>query len=265
MIIGVQNLSTLVTSEAAYDMTLLVDKQVREHVAPAWGIIPPQVQFVTSARHSPRDAIIGILDDADQAGDLGWHTEGPGADVYGRVFARPVLENGGDALTNMLSVCSVLSHEVIEVLGDAACNGWAQRADGLLIARELCDPVESLSYPVSVASRTTTVRGTVSDFVLPAWFDPDAHPADQFDWLSRLSEPFQVRPDGYVIVMSGGTVTAQWGDRYPAWRKATKAHQAARTARRSGFPHPEGLVAENVPATSALSGSSGIDYQGKPH
>lgn len=254
MIIGVQNLSSVVSSEDAYAMTLLVDKQVREHVAPAWGIIPPQVRFVTNAGQGSHDAIIGILDDADQAGDLGWHTEGPDADVYGRVFARPVLANGGNALTNVLSVCSVLSHEVIETLGDPACNGWAQQGDGTLTARELCDPVEAASYTISVTSRNgTTVTGTVSDFVLPAWFDPDAAPGEQLDWLSLLTAPFQVQSDGYVIVMTGGTVTDQWGDRYPEWRKMTKQHPTARTARRSNdFPHPDGLVgAADVPTRLA--------------
>lgn len=244
MIIAVQNLSTLVADRDAYDMTILVAEQVRRHVAPAWGIQPPRVEYVPvtpSALAVPAppkfDAVIGILDDADQAGDLGWHTEGPGADVYGRVFARPVLGNGGNALTRPLSVCSVLSHEVIETALDSACNGWAQRADGTLVARELCDPVESDSYTVAISSTMgVQVTGTVSDFVLPAWFDPGAATGAQVDQMGLLASPFGVRPDGYVIVMSGGTVTEQWGERYPAWRRATKEHPAARTARRSGGP-----------------------------
>lgn len=236
LIIAVQNLSTLVSDQDAYDMTLLVDRQVRDHVAPAWGIQPPFVEFykpsADPAVPAPHfTAIIGILDDADQAGDLGWHTEGPDAAVYGRVFARPVLANGGNALTDQLSVCSVLSHEVIEVIGDAACNGWAQRPDGSLAARELCDPVEGDSYVMTVKTAGETVSGTVSDFVFPAWFDPDAAGAP-FDWMDLLSSPFQVRPSGYLIVMAGGTVTEQWGEEFPLWRLVTKEHPTARTARR---------------------------------
>jgi hypothetical protein len=198
-----------------------------------WGLVPPTVTFLDKPQEFPCDAIIGVLDDADQAGDLGWHTEGPDADVYGRVFAAPVLQNGGDALTNELSVCSVLSHECIETFGDAACNRWAQRPDGSWVAVELADPVEGDSYPVTVESNAQTVTGTLSDFVLPAWFDPDA-PTGRTDWLSLVTAPFQVRDTGYVITMAAGStaVTEQWGAKYPEWRKATKASPTARTARR---------------------------------
>jgi hypothetical protein len=242
MIIAVQNLSTLVSDDDAYSMALLVDRQVRDHVAPAWGIQPPEVTFYKPPLINPvtrYTAIIGILDDADQAGDLGWHAEGPDADVYGRVFAQPVLANGGNALTDQLSVCSVLSHETIEVIGDSACNGWHQQDSGTLVARELCDPVESDSYPVTVTTEGgTSVTGTVSDFVFPAWFDPDAANGTQLDQMNLLASPFEVRPDGYVIVMSGGSVTEQWGERYPLWRVMTKQHPAARTARRDASVMP---------------------------
>lgn len=236
MIIAVQNLSTLVTDEDAYAMAVLCDRQARRDVAPAWGVQPSQVTFLKQASLLHYDAIIGILDDADQAGDLGWHTEGPGADVYGRVFARPVLDNGGNALTDALSVCSVLSHEVVETIGDAACNAWAQQADGTLVARELCDPVESDSYLMTVTTEEgTSLSGTVSDFLLPAWFDPDAK-GGPYDQMSLLAAPFEVRSDGYVIVMTGGTVTEQWGEKYPEWRKTTKESPLSRTAQRGGMP-----------------------------
>lgn len=249
MIIAVQNQSTLIAGEDAYNMTLLVDQQLREDVAPAWGWLPPSVVYLGAMPPSQHyNAIIGILDDADQAGDLGWHTEGPDADVYGRVFARPVLENGGNALTDSLSVCSVLSHECIETLGDAACDLWAQAADGTLYARELGDPVESYSYARSIVPKHGTsvpgvppvVFGMVSDFVLPSWFDPEAAPGAT-DFSGRVTAPFEVAPTGYVIVMDGGVVTQQWGEHYPEWRKATKLHPAARTARRlvaRGTPDP---------------------------
>jgi hypothetical protein len=232
MIIGVTNTATSVSNDDVYSMVLLVDKQVREHVAPAWGIQPPTVTYFAGAAKLKYDAIITVFDDADQAGDLGYHSEGPDADVYGRVFAQPVLQNGGNALSDVLSVCSVLSHEVIETIGDSACNGWHQQTDGTLIARELADPVESSSYVITVTSeKGTEVSGTVSDFVLPDWFDPDAA-SGATDYMGLLSGPFQVQSDGYVISMTGGTVTENWGETYPLWRIATKENMTSRTARR---------------------------------
>jgi hypothetical protein len=240
VIIAVQNLSTAVSSDDAYDMTLLVNQQVHQHVAPALGIQPPRVVFIEKTGQQKYDALIGILDDADQAGDLGWHSEGPDADVYGRVFANPVLQNGGNALTHVLSVCSVLSHEVIETIGDAFCNAWSQRADGALVAYELADPVESDSYAMTVTSeKGTTVAGTVSDFVFPAWFNPDAAPGTRLDQMSLLTAPFEVRSDGYVIVMSGGAVTEQWGETYPLWRLSTKESKTSRTSRRDPSVVPQ--------------------------
>jgi hypothetical protein len=251
MIIAVQNLSTLVTDEQAYDMAMIADYQLRHHMAAAWGIQPPLLAYRQEGAPQKFGALIGILDDADQAGILGWHTEGPDASVYGRVFARPVLDNGGTVMSGRLSVCSVLSHEVLETAGDAACNGWSQRGDGLLVARELCDPVEGDTYPVTITSRGGTgLTGTVSNFVFPAWFDPDAKGAP-YDWMNTLSAPFQVRPDGYVIVMSAGTVTEQWGESYPGWKIATKEHPTARTARRDSSVVPESQPEGPVPTSLA--------------
>jgi hypothetical protein len=237
--IGVQNLSTLVSNLDAYAMTLLANAQLRREVAPAWGLAPPSVAYLAQGAQGTRyDAIIGILDDSDQAGALGWHTEGPDATVYGRVFARPVLSNGGNVLTAALSVCGVLSHEAIETFLDSACNRWAQRNDGTLVAVEGCDPVESDSYMTTITAPRGggQVAGTVSDFVLPSWFDPDAA-AGSTDWMGLVTAPFQVRDTGYIIVMANGRITSQWGAHYPRWRIATKEHATARTARREGGRH----------------------------
>lgn len=232
MIIGVQNFSTLISSPDAYEMSLLVNRQVRDHVAPAWGLLPPEVIYLSAASGIHCDAVIGIFDDADQAGDLGWHTEAQGGNVYGRVFARPVLDNGGNALNAGLSVCSVLSHEAVETLGDPTCARWAQRADGTLVAYELADPVESDSYKMTItASSGEQITGMVSDFVLPSWFDPDAA-AGATDWMGLVTAPFQVRPTGYAIEMTAGTISEAWGEQYPHWRLVTKESPSARTARR---------------------------------
>ena len=64
MIIGVQNLSTLVSGQDAYNMTLLVNRQLCDHVAPQWGLLPTRVVFLPNgAQGTKYDAIIGILDE----------------------------------------------------------------------------------------------------------------------------------------------------------------------------------------------------------
>jgi hypothetical protein len=227
--IAVVNHSTLVTNQQAYNMTLLCEWQARYHAAPSYGLTPPVVHYLANENQAPPgSAVLGIFDNADQAGDLGWHTEGPNGIVYGRVFAEPVLQNGGNVLTDALSVASVLSHETLETLGDSSCNRWCDTGNNMAIAQELCDPVESDAYQLTVGG----ITGTVSNFVMPAWFDPQAPSVSHFDWLELTHAPFQVRPTGYIIQMVEGNVTQHFGEEYPDWRKQTKESELARTARR---------------------------------
>lgn len=234
MLIAVTNQSTLVSDADARTMTIAVAYQVNHHLVPEWGITAPSVVFMKDVQHITSGVtVIGILDDADQAGDLGWHTEVQGGVVYGRVFARPVLDNGGNVLTDPLSVASVLSHEVIETAGDSACDLWADAGAGTAYARELCDAVESDTYPVNVPLSTGPAEDvTVSNFLLPAWFDPNVSPSAHTDFMQLCTGPFSVRPSGYTITMTDGTVSQRFGEHYPQWRKDTKAYPIARTARR---------------------------------
>lgn len=242
MILCAVNNSTLVTSQQVYDMSLLWDYQARHHVAPAWGVWPPQVTYLKAASDAPAGSIVvAVLDNSDQAGDLGYHSEGPGGVQFARVFAEPVLQNGGNVFTNQLSVCSVGSHEVIEAILDPACNRWADAGGGTAIAIEGGDPVESDSYEITVGSGPGAVTGTVSNFVLPRWFDPEAPAGSQFDWMSLTSSPFEVRPTGYVITMSEGNVSQQFGDQYPGWRRSIKDTNLSRTYRRLRQGNEHGL------------------------
>lgn len=230
MLIGVVNQSTHMTNQDAYSATLLVNHQLRNHAAPAFDRLPPEVRYYEDAAAAPAGTfIIGILDNSDQAGALGYHELG-----FGRVFVEPVLQAGGNALTAGLSVSSVLSHETLESFGDIYANLWGDTGNGTCYAYELGDPVESDSYVIQIkaeqALAAETVAGTVSNFVLPSWFDQDG--AAPYDYMGLLTSPFQVRSNGYVIAMSDGSVSEHWGETYPEWRKATKATPSSRTSRR---------------------------------
>lgn len=236
MKIVVVNKSTLVSNADVHAMTSAVAIQVRLHAGPAWSKAHVSVAYGTPARTlTPDTTVIGILDDSDQAGALGWHTEDPGGITFGRVFARPVLDNGGDALHKPLSVASVLSHEAIEAMVDPACNAWWDDGHGKLYAAEACDPVESDSYTIPLHDVGAV---TVSNFVTPAWSDPDAAPGATFDWLRRCTKPFELAKGGYVVYRTAGgeqqsfAEHVTYGPQYPAWRRDTKQSPLARTARR---------------------------------
>lgn len=219
--IVVVNSSTLVSDADVRHMTRAVAKQVKLHACPLWDKAPIPVVFSSSVQDAaPGMWVIAILDDPDQADALGWHTEDQGDLVYGRVFARPALDN-------QVSVSSVLSHEVLETLVDPNANLWADDGHGLLTALEVCDPVESDSYSISVSGQPVQV----SNFVTPAWFDSMAAIGEQFDYLGSVSSPFTMTAGGYMVNLSEGQVSQQFGSQYAEWRKLTKT-DTSRTARR---------------------------------
>jgi hypothetical protein len=230
MKIAVVNQSTKINDADGETMTGAVNQQVLTDFAPRWPIEATTVTFYGGAGGAPPDSwTIVVLDDADQADALGYHATDPNGNPYGRVFATPVLQAGGGVLDGGkigVSVASVLSHETLETLADYDANDWSQATDGTLWAREVADPVESWGYTVTVAAKQVLV----SDFVLPAFFDPGA--GRPYDQLDKLAAGFSIGQGGYAIQMTGGDTKQVQGQNYPAWRTATKAFPAARTARR---------------------------------
>lgn len=208
--------------------------QLRFDAAPVWKLQPIPVMYYSEHTDAPPGAwVIAVMDDADQADALGWHTEDQGDVIYGRVFAKPVLDNGGDALTKQLSVASVLSHEVLETFCDPHVNLFADDFQGTAYALEVGDPVESDSYTIFIRPRgeDATVPVTVSNFVYPSWFDAQAT-SPPYDHMGLVNRPFQMTRGGYVIKMTEGQVSSQFGEEYPEWRQAMKGTDTSRTARR---------------------------------
>ncbi|MFF4902316.1 hypothetical protein [Streptomyces sp. NPDC001068] len=202
--------------------------QVRRDVAPEWGVKPLSVVYMEKNAPVPPGAyVIGVFDDSDQAGALGWHTK-DGDAIYGKVFAGPVFDNGGSALEGELSVSAVLSHEVLEAYLDPRVQLWASDADGALWAYEVCDPVENFAYEVKVGGR----KVSVSDFVTQAWFDSQST-GEAYDFLEKLTKPFEIAEGGYAVKMTDGKVDQVYGARFAEWKKPGKAHELSRMARRN--------------------------------
>lgn len=225
--IFVVNKSTLVSNTDVKAMTQACATQVRMHAAPVWGLMPIPVIYTSDEKSAPRGAwVIAVLDDPDQADALGWHTEDQGDLIYGRIFARPVLTNGGAALTGTLSVSSVLSHEVLETLCDPHVCLWANDATGQMWALEVCDPVESDSYAIGTVM--------VSNFVSPHFFDAQARPGEMLDWQGKCAGPFEMSRGGYAVVIPPGNSQPQqvFGDEFPEWKKPLKQVDTSRGGRR---------------------------------
>jgi hypothetical protein len=213
------NKSTLVTDADVRRWTAACARQITEHVAPAYDLTPRRVQFLSARSHAPAGAwVIAVLDDADQAGALGWHTEDAAGRIYGRVFAGPCIEYG-------VPVSTTLSHEIVETAVDPDVDQWRDTGRGYSVAYEACDPVEGDSYLIDGVA--------VSDFVTPAWYDPRL--TGRRHWLDNgsVAGVFDLAPGGYVVRRwPDGSEDQEFGATANRAYINAKRHQLGRAARR---------------------------------
>jgi hypothetical protein len=180
-----------------------VQRQVTEHFEPAWGI---GARLVFAKGRVPRDAyqIIIYEQAADEADKdyIGYHFSPEGYPVAG-VFAR-------EDMSQDETISDTLSHEVLEMLVDPACNLYAHRPSAVgrperIYFYEVCDPVQTVFYKINGVK--------VCNFVYPSWFEDNWEPGSRpFDHRRQLERPFQVLPGCYAEVFEAkrGAITV-WG------------------------------------------------------
>ena len=231
MLIAVINESTMATNTDVDTMCQAIQIQMSLHVLPAWNMKSGSIKFYADKAKVPGYAwVVSILDNPTTAGALCFHAEDNDL-VDALIFCEPVLSNQGVVLYDSsnpqnVSVASVLSHEVCEMIGDRFANFWADGPtlpQGSEYALELCDPVENDSYAIDVKG----IKVSVSNFVFPSWFNPEAKTPQNlpFDYLSKLTAPFTMTAGGYMIVRQPGAegqVTAMFGEKMPKWKKDLK-------------------------------------------
>lgn len=230
MLIAIINKSTLVSNAEVQIMTAAIQIQLDLHFLPAWNLKTATVQFYSNVKNIPGYAwVVSILDNATQAGALGYHEENNDT-INAFIFAEPVLSNGGAILqfdpvnSTQYTVSATLSHEILEMVKDTYTNSFCvgpQVPAGNLYCLEVCDPVESLSYSVVVDG----YQVSVSNFIYPSWINPDATLAKNapFDYLKQLSSPFTMASGGYIIIATfnnEGQLTAKhvFDSKVPQWK-----------------------------------------------
>ena len=226
MLIAIVNQSTLVQNSDVQLMCQAIQIQLDLHVLPAWNMKAATVQFYADSTKIPGYAWkVSVLDNSTQAGVLGYHSLDNDV-VDGFIYAQPVLSNGGVVLYNPTnnqntSVASVLAHEILEMVGDRFANGWSDNGS-TSYAQELCDPVEGDSYVINVGG----VDVSVSNFIFPSFLNPQgtAQHNMPFDYLHKLTAPFTMSKNGYLIYRTGGPGTEQqiFGEEMAAWKIAIK-------------------------------------------
>ncbi len=161
-------------------------------VASAWRTYPYKI----STDHHPSWIRAYLVDEIPEApGALAYH------DVTGDV---PYIKLGVNATLDAgETISAVLSHEAFEYLVDPFCQKWAySNGRRAFVALESCDPVQGYSYDVDGV--------TVSDWVLPNYFDDGAH--TNFDYLGALANPFSIGRHSYLIQAKAGAESQVFGD-----------------------------------------------------
>jgi len=185
--IVVKNLSTVVSDAEVVKALPSFQKQTTRDFSPIWGV-DALLHFASKKEKVPATSwTLGIFDNADQAGALGYHDLAKGGQPLGKVFAKTTIDDGG---LWTVTFC----HELLEMLVDPNINLCAFDEEARrLYAYEVCDAVEAdnLAYDIDGVK--------VSDFVLPGWFEPN-HIAkgEKFAFKSSVGGPFQLLPGGYI-------------------------------------------------------------------
>jgi calcineurin-like phosphoesterase family protein len=183
--------SALITDAEVQAAVAALQKQVTDDFKGPWGITA-SVEMVPDRRPAAGSWWLVILDDADQAGALGYHDLTDAGLPIGKVFAKTTRAAGGNWTVTA-------SHELLEMLADPAINLSACFQDGdriVFYAYEVCDACEGDEFGYSIGSTL------VSDFVYPAWFESFHQPRSvQFDRQNRITSPFQLLGGGYANVL----------------------------------------------------------------
>lgn len=192
--ISVINASTVLTDGEIRTVVNALQQQVTNDFRPAWGT-DAELTFIPTGATPPTGTWwLTILDDADQAGALGYHDLTPEGMPLGKVFAATDLKYG-----NSWTVTA--SHELLEMLADPNINltVFVQNANtaGTLYAYEVCDACETDNYGYAIGNVQ------VSDFVYPSWFESfRTQGSTQFDQASHMQSPLQLLPGGYIGIFN---------------------------------------------------------------
>lgn len=198
------------------DFTKLIaalQEYVNSCIVPVWGTPAHLIQtsdFVANAW------AIEFLDDADSPGALAYHDLTPGGLPLSKVFVKTTLQAG-----DQVSVSA--SHELVEMLVDPAINIYSTGANpGEFLAYESADAVEETQFDV--------LGIPMSNFVYPSFFEGFRKPlSTKFDYMGKLTKPFELLPGGYQIIFKNGDTTQVFGSEEKANRFAREDRRQHRS------------------------------------
>ena len=157
--VAIINSSTVLRDSVVKAAVPALQTQVHRDFAPAWGIDADLIFVPNRAKPPARSWWLTIVDNADQAGALGYHDVTNAGLPLAKVFAGSDINLGYQWTVTA-------SHELLEMLADPDINltAFVELSDksGVLYAYEVCDACQADEFG-------HRIDGTlVSDFVYPA-------------------------------------------------------------------------------------------------
>lgn len=213
--IAIINESTVYTDSETRALTTALVVQANQHFAPAYGLGLVDIQIVPKGGPVPAGAwVLGLFDDADMAGALGYHDITAAGLPLGKVFIKTARQYGDSPEVTA-------SHELLEMLGDPDINLTVQ-AGSIFIAYEVGDPVEADKFGYKIGDIL------VSDFVLPSYFETFRKDRSaQFDYCNHVTRPFQILDGGYQAYLDLHKLWLGWQQRF----RADTSHRDSRSQR----------------------------------
>lgn len=220
-VVQIKNHSTVVGDAEAVRMVAACQKQISRDLKSVYGLDALLHFADKNATLSKFDWQLLIVDNADQAGALGYHETTANGTPIGYCFAKTTKDDGG-----LVSV--TFSHELLELLGDPEINRCVlDEASNKLYAEELCDACEddSLAYDIDGVK--------VSDFVLPGFWLGSTTPHSPLSFTGAVKKPLQILPGGYLAYLDMANPAKGW--KQSQARESEGLHHGSRFARR-GVP-----------------------------
>ena len=183
--IAVMNQSSVVTDAQIRRWIPAFRTQWNRDLTAIWGVDPVKMTFHPDNKPPPSGAWwLVFLDDATQAGTLGFHDLTSEGLPLSKVFARSTIKDNA-------SVTVAATHELCEMAVDPWLNGAYQDRKGVFWASEICDPVEDDQYGYRIDGVLVT------DFVTPNWFGHQRSQANM-DFRGHARKAFQILSGGYA-------------------------------------------------------------------
>lgn len=202
MIISIVNRSASIKDSELQHVIRAINRQIAEDFMPYWSF-GAQLRLEGRIGKSPNkenlaelrgDAIIYLWDQVDIENALGYHDKNSKGIPYGFVFTELSKQLG-----EHWSV--TLSHEALELLGDAQVNLLVQGPHPTQPSHEvfhwfeMCDAVQSQTYVIDGIE--------VSNFVLPLYFTVGDEEGGRNDFLGSIVKgkslsSFGIAPGGYI-------------------------------------------------------------------